>query len=280
MRVFSQKSAIGTLCVTALLACGQALPAQAGSVSVDVGYSLQISGFQLAEIDMKGEFNGGTYKLSGSGKSQSLAKLIAKFKGWTQSSGAIVGGKIQSGSYNLDFQMKKKRQSVAMQLASGKVAKLDIYPPEKPSDTRIPITADHRRGVLDPVSAVIVPLPKGDVSEKTLCNRTVKVFDGRHRYDLALTPKRSAAVPAAGGQGNATVFVCKVKYLPIAGHKPEAKDTVYWSAVEDMELWLSPIQSAGVAIPVRVSVPTPIGQAVLAVSRLDVTATQDHAALQ
>ena len=257
-----------------------AASARADSVSVNVAYSLQISGFQLAEIDMQGEFNGGKYKLSGSGKSQSLATLISKFKGWTQSSGSIVGNHIQSGSYSLDFRMKRKHQSVAMQLASGKVSKLDIYPPEKPSDTRIPVTAEHRKGVLDPVSAVIVPLPKGDVSEEALCDRTVKVFDGRHRYDLALSPKRVAQVPAADGQGSAAVFVCKVKYLPIAGHKPDAKDTTYWAAVEDMELWLSPIRSAGVAIPVRVSVPTPIGQAVLAVSKLSVTGLQEHAALE
>lgn len=270
------------LYMIALLTLGTAaaspLAAQSPQVLIRTEYTLRIAGLHIADFNMEGDFASAHYSLSGSGKSASLARLISKFKGWTKSDGTLNGGTIVPASYALDFRIKKKRQSVDMHLNQGKVAKLDVFPPVKPSDTRIPVTSAHQTGVLDPISAVVIPLPKGQLTNESACNRTLPIFDGRQRYDLVLSAKRVANLPAANGSGTTPVHVCKIKYVPIAGHKPERESTQYWADNEDMEIWLAAVQSAKVLIPYRVVMPTPLGEAVVNISKLEVSGTQQAAA--
>jgi hypothetical protein len=125
------------------------------------------------------------------------------------------------------------------------------------------VTEAHRKGVTDPMSAMIMPASgNGEVLTPDACKRKLAIFDGRQRADIDLVFKRMDRVKADKGyQG--PVVVCTVLYKPIAGHRPERPAIKYLIEQRDMEMWLAPIAGTRMLVPFRFSVPTPFGLGVL-----------------
>ena len=108
----------------------------------------------------------------------------------------------------------KKADEVRMVLRGGVVKEAVAIPPLEPSPERVPVTEAHRKGVVDPMSAALIPVAgKGDVLAPEACKRKLAIFDGRQRVDIDLVYKRMDQVKADKGyQG--PVVVCTVLYQP------------------------------------------------------------------
>ena len=119
--------------------------------------------------------------------------------------------------------------------------KVPREPPLEPSPERVPVTEAHRKGVVDPMSAAIMPVAgKGEMLAPEACKRKLAIFDGRNRVDIDLVYKRVDQAKADKGyQGPVVVYT--VLYNPIAGHRPERDAIKYLIAQRDMEMWLAPI---------------------------------------
>src|SRR5439155_456072 len=132
---------------------------------------------------------------------------------------------------------------------AGAVSNDPAAPPRIPSPDRGPVTEAHRKGVTDPMSAVIMPVAgNGEVLTPDACKRKLAIFDGRQRADIELTFKRMDRVKADKGyQG--LVVVCTVLYHPIAGHRPERAAIKYLVEQREMEMWLAPIAGTRVLVP-------------------------------
>src|SRR5665213_1365642 len=117
---------------------------------------------------------------------------------------------------------------------------------------RVAITDEHRKGILDPMTASLLRSPgTGDPLSQEACNnRMVSVFDGRMRYDLQLVFKRMEHVKAGKGY-DGPVLVCAVYFTPIAGSR--------------------------VLVPFRVQGPTPIGRVVLEATEFVAAPITTHA---
>ena len=153
-----------------------------------------------------------------------------------------------------------------MAISGGVVKEVTAEPPLVPSPDRVPVTEAHRKGVTDPMSAAIIPIPgAGDVVSPDACKRKLAIFDGRQRADLELVFKRMDRVKAETGYSG-PVVVCQMLYSPIAGHRPERAAIKYLIAQRDMEMWLAPIAGTRVLVPFRISVPTPFGAGILQAS--------------
>ena len=113
------------------------------------------------------------------------------------------------------------------------------------------------------MSAALIGIPgSGEVLSPEACRRTLPIFDGYQRFDLALSFKRMDEARAEQGyQG--PVVVCSVTYQPIAGHRPERFAIKYLMDQRDMEIWFAPIAGTRVLAAFRMYVPTPVGPAVL-----------------
>ena len=74
-----------------------------------------------------------------------------------------------------------------MTLDDGAVKELSAET-QKPAADRVPVTEAHRQGIVDPMTALLMPMaaPATALSKED-CQRTLPVFDGRRRYDLKLT---------------------------------------------------------------------------------------------
>src|ERR1044072_7225091 len=189
--------------------------------------------------------------------------LAADGAGTPGSKGTLQGANVISSGYVASMISDKRADEVRMTMGGGAVKTYVAIPPLEPSPERVPLTEAHRKGVVDPMSAGLMPVPgKGELLTPDACKRKLAIFDGRTRVDIDLVYKRMDHVKADKGYQGAVV-VCQVLYRPIAGHRPERSAIKYLVEQRDMEMWLAPIDGTRVLVPFRFSVPTPFGIGVL-----------------
>jgi hypothetical protein len=145
-----------------------------------------------------------------------------------------------------------------MGLKGGRVAEVEIDPPLEPKPDRVPVKPADKRGVVDPMSALLMPaLDSKSLTDPDNCNRTIPVFDGASRMNVVLTyaETKNAEIPGYSGP----VLVCNARYVPISGHRSERPATKFMQDNRDMSVWLAPIEGPRLLFPLKVSVRTMIG---------------------
>jgi hypothetical protein len=156
-----------------------------------------------------------------------------------------------------------KTDEVHLTVANGVVTESKLDPPQENEPDRVPITDEHRKGILDPMTASLMRTPgTGNPLSEQACQRTMAIFDGRLRYDLQFAFKRMDQVKAEKGY-DGPVVVCAVYFSPIAGYIPSRAAIRYIAGLRDIEVWLAPIAGTRVLVPYRAQGPTPIGKVVL-----------------
>jgi hypothetical protein len=203
------------------------------------------------------------YSASASARTTGLLNVFASGRGTGAARGLMNGGKPVSANYTQNAIYDKKTDDVRISLAGGNVKEYAADPPPTPVPDRVPVTDAHRRGVVDPLSAgLMVVAGNGDPLRPDACKRTLPIFDGRGRFDLALSYKRMDQVRSEKGyQG--PVVVCSVRYQPVSGHRPNRWAIKYLMETRDIEMWLAPVAGTRVLVPYRISLPTTLGPAVL-----------------
>jgi hypothetical protein len=242
-------------------AVGDSARAQA---KLEARYTAALAGIPIGEGTWVIDIGKDHYTSTASGQASSLMRVMASSgQGQSASQGAIQQGQLVPDTFAFKANTSKDAVDVRMALSGGTVKELVAVPPMPPDPERVPITEAHRRGVMDPMTAALIPAPgTGDVVSPAACQRTLPIFDGRQRFDVALSFKRMDRVKADKGyQG--PVVVCTMMYRPVSGHRPSRSAVKYLQDQRDMELWLAPIVGTRVLVPFRISVPTTLGAATL-----------------
>jgi hypothetical protein len=157
-----------------------------------------------------------------------------------------------------------------MDFADGSVASVRHAPPAPPKPDIVPVRAQHLRGVLDPLSAIMVVARNSAIADP--CNRRLPIFDGKERFDLVLSYKGQVKVSEQQPSGQpGMAHVCKVKYQPIAGHKLDAEHS-HLATTDGIEVSLRPIPSANVLVPYQITIPTMLGYATINSRRIEIEA--------
>jgi len=200
-----------------------------------------------------------------------LLKIFAGGTGSSASRGNVANGQPVPRSYAATITANKKKDEVEIAIENGAVKDYTVNPPSPPDPERVPITEAHRRGVTDPMSASLMRATgNADPMTAETCQRSAAIFDGRMRYDLRLAFKRMDKVKAEKGyQG--PVVVCSVAFTPLAGHIPSRAVIKYLTTMQDAEVWLAPVAGTRIVVPFRISVPTPLGDAVIEATQFVVT---------
>ena len=200
------------------------------------------------------------------------------WKGVTSSHGLMTANGPMPQNYTFRYATSEKREAVEVRFQQRTVSDILVNPPYHPSARAVPITAADLQNVVDPLSAIVLlslarpsRLTGGDA-----CNKRLPIFDGKMRYDLVLSPKGTH--PVNEGRLHGTAQVCRVNYVPIAGHKA-GKSSDYASGNSGIEIWLVPMREAGLLVPYYVQVPTPAGTASMVSARFDVDTSAGRHAL-
>jgi hypothetical protein len=218
------------------------------------------------------------YAATATGRASGLLKLFTSGSGSGGARGAVSQGKMVPKTYASTVTADRETDEVQMAFNAGTVRELKAEPPLSPNPERVPVTDAHRKGVVDPMTAALMPVAgSGEVLSPEACKRKLHVFDGRQRTDIELVFKRMDRVKAEKGY-EGPVVVCTALYQPIAGHRPNRAAIQYLMKTQEMEIWLAPIAGTRVVVPFRFSVPTPFGAGVLQATQFTTVAQPKPAA--
>jgi len=252
------------LCTALLAAAIFAAPCQLAMAEMrfERTYVGSVAGIPIGEGVWTITIDDKDYAMRATGRVTGLLGWVIPGEGSVAVRGTVRQGRFWATNYWVDVKSKKSF-TVTMDLNAGTVRDVSIEPPTPPNRKNIPVADADRREVSDPMSAGIIPVAgAGTVLNASACKRTLQIFDGTQRFDLALTFKRMEEVQADEGYRGPAV-VCGVTYRPIAGYNPNRSTIKYLVADRDIELWLTPVADTRFLMPYRVSSPTTIGTAVL-----------------
>jgi hypothetical protein len=250
--------------------------AQSGG-KLEAKYEASLAGIAVGKGVWAIEITDDQYSAAASGGTAGLLKAFSGGSGSGQSTGRVVAGSLVPSTYQAITTSSKKSETIKMLLVPGFIKEFSIEP-EPPADPeRIPVTDAHRRNVIDPMTGSLLRVAgTGDVMAADSCRTGTSIFDGRMRYDLKLDYKRVESVKAEKGY-HGPALVCAVYFTPIAGYAPDRAAIKYLAAQRNIEVWLVPIAGTRVLVPYRVTVPTPLGTAMLEAVEFTTTAAPPKA---
>jgi hypothetical protein len=269
-------SAARIAAVCALVAFGgQAAQAQQSDsypARVQASYDVAFNGIKVGAFDFTSTQQGGAYTLNGNSQLSLLFGAI-KWRGDAQASGKVASGVPKPQAFSFTYQGGKKAGSTKVAYSGDTITQVLHDPPKEPKEGTVPVQPAHLKAVLDPMSAVMA-LTKG--TDGNPCARRIPVYDGKVRFDLLLSPRGTVQLTEQKPSGQpGTGYVCRVKYVPISGHKAD-EETKYMSGSDGIEVILRPIPSANAFVPYKVTIPTMAGPATLTAKRVDITTAQQQ----
>jgi hypothetical protein len=233
-----------------------------GASRITAVYRVDLAGFNLGNFRVTTTFRGDDYEMRGEGRFKILEGLIYEWRGVTASAGRVTSAGPEPSMYALSYNDSAKMgERLRMTFDGRAVSDVSIYPSKRPLPRTIPVTKEQLEGVLDPLSGAFLSAhsdnPNGDLS---VCNQTLPVFDGRQRYDLVISPKRTVTVKriTPAGYGGPAV-ICGVKFIPIAGYQPDNPGIRLMQQSNEIEVWLIPLRGTQMYVPYRIVLPTPAG---------------------
>jgi hypothetical protein len=239
--------------------------------SVAAKYKLYFGGFEVGNYRFQSKSDGKNYATTGNAEVSALFGAF-KWKGGIESRGTLAAAAPAPVGYKLSFKTKSKIGSVTLGFDKSGVKSVAILPTKPPHPEAVPVKPEHLKSVFDPMSSILVITHD---TGKNPCERTIPIFDGKVRFNLVMSAKGEQRIKEAKPSGQPQELkVCKVKYVPIAGHKPKefAKP---WVDYDGMEIALRPVPSANLFVPYSVTIPTTIGTAVMSAESVNITSSDN-----
>ncbi|MFV0295402.1 MAG: DUF3108 domain-containing protein [Hyphomicrobiaceae bacterium] len=252
------------------VAAGESWPRQ-----VEATYRIAFNGFNIGTFAFRAHMDGATYSVESEARLSALLGVL-KWHGASRSTGSLSGLKAIPSSYRFDFDGTGNTGSINMRFRHGDVTRVAVVPDKPDSADTVPLRSGHLKHVIDPLSAVLVMshAPRGNV-----CARTIPIFDGKQRFDLSFSYVRQQAISEQRPSGQpAVATVCRVNYLPIAGHRM-TKETQHMAKSTGIEVVMRPVPSAGVYVPYQITVPTVAGSATLTAEQVRIQTRFEQIAL-
>ncbi len=239
------------VCLIAGISC----PSAHARSRLKAQYTISMTGVSIGQIAWFAAIGDQRYTTSANGKASGVLSMLVNGEGAVDTRGIIVDGRLSPKYFTSNITDDEGKSELRMTFDDRVVKELIAPPP--PGSDRVPVTDADRRGVADPLTAMLISVGV-DALAPANCNRVLSIFDGRRRYDLALSFKRVDKVVIERSYSG-LVLVCGVILQPIAGYRADSKLVKYVAGRRDMELWFAPIAGTSVIAPIRVLMPTVIG---------------------
>jgi hypothetical protein len=250
-----------------------AAPVAARSARADdlqVRYNVKLIGLSLGTAGLTGTIDPTSYRVDATAKLTGVATIVSNAKGAATSTGLFVQGRVAPNGFATTSANSQTTRTIRIAMQAGNVKASEITPPFESPPDRIPILEAQKHNVIDPLSAMIMPVPlRENVVGPAACNRVIPVFDGWTRFDISLSYVGMRDVSIKGYSG--PVAVCGVRYTPVSGHR-DRPVVRFMADNKKMETWLAPVGNTHMAVPVYISVETMIGVVVIEASDYSVAA--------
>jgi hypothetical protein len=243
--------------MAALTAGAGSIAAQIPDSKVAARYTISFNGIGIGTFWFNSDTRNGRYDLEARAKVSVLSGMLFDWRGDTQSSGQLSSRGPVPSRYKFEYRAGEKGGNVELDFSGSLVRSVSSDASER-SSRRVPIQSEHRRNVVDPLSSVIsLSQIRSNISGPQSCDQTLRIYDGMMRYDLVLSYKATREVASPSYTGRA--FVCRVKFVPIAGHRADKRETTFMEQSDGIELWLVPARDVSLLIPYYILLPLPVG---------------------
>ena len=189
--------------------------------------------------------------------------------GETRSFGMIVNQAPKPASFTFDFKSNLHAGSTKIGFSDGTVT--DIAQPAADGPTEpvpFPCASSTCKGVRrsaerhhDAVARRHAPI-RATAAFPSSTARSASICCSAARARCKVTEQQPSGQPGIA-------HVCRVRYLPIAGHKIDS-ETKFMAANDAIEVALRPVPSANVFMPYQISIPTMAGSATIVSKRVEI----------
>jgi hypothetical protein len=246
------------LAVASGAACAQRL---------DALYAVSMTRIPVGRSAWSVDIGADAYTISASGGAAGILSILMAGEGVVETSGKIRNDRLVPVSFTTSSVEEGEKVELKMTLDDG-VATTIVFNGPPPGPDRVPLTDAHRRGVIDPLTALLLDnAAPGFALAPAACNRPLPIFDGRRRYDLLLSFNRIDQLAEKTYAG--PLLVCNVVLRPIAGHRADSPIMKYIASRRDMEIGFAPINGTRLLAPFRLSMPTLLGTMAMQATQFD-----------
>jgi hypothetical protein len=209
-----------------------------------IEYNLTIAGISIGDAGM-------LIVPRSPGLYQTDVNLSFQFLFWSgegqgTSFGRVTNASPVPASYDLIYMGSSEPMVIKTAFDDEGPTEWSITPPPKGVylTERIPVKNGDLKGAIDPISAMVIRAETANDA----CNRTLRIFSGATRLNLALSP----GIETVSG-----VFTCDVRYEPVSGHRKGSESV---ARLMESGPILSIFEVApGLWAPHRVGLPTSVG---------------------
>jgi hypothetical protein len=237
----------------------------------EASYGISVARIPIGSATATAEFGAAHYLITMSGRASGMMRVLASGDGSLRTRGALTDGRPAPTEFTARTTTDDDTLDVKLVIDGGNVTAFSASEPA-PDPDRVPLTDAHRRGIVDPLTALLVPLEGDGAPNAAACQRTLAVFDGRRRFDLKLTFKRMDTVKTERGYAGPAV-VCAVTLQPIAGHRPSSTMVKFLSQGRDIEMTLAPVAGTRLLAPFRITIVNMLGNLVVQANRFEAVQT-------
>ena len=252
--------------LAALAFAALCLPVAAAEVKATAVYGVSLGGTAIATVTIRLNDSGEKYAMALDARVTGLAQLVASGTAKASSVGLSTGTGLVSQKFDLLTRASGEDFTVAVEYTQKDVTAFVVTPPILNNIDRVAIERKHLRGVNDMLAAFVV---KGGALDEGLCARSMQVFTGVERFNLAMRFLRAdeATSKRTGYQG--PLVLCSMKYTPISGHYTSSEITTYLAGSDRILVWFAPLRAGDTYIPYRAILSTGAGDLSIVLNELD-----------
>lgn len=213
------------------------------------GYTVSYLGFTLARSEMRSSFEGDRYSVRGKLSSSGLASFFDTTTGGMKVSGRIGAKRAYPELYVVSYKTDEKKKRTIIRFGGNKVTETENVPPLRQRKNWVAVSAPDLDDVSDPISGTLLRAKKaGDV-----CGKTIRLFDGEMRLDLALSP--------AGTEdwNGVEAVTCSARFVPVSGYKRDKRAIAFLRDHSEITIAFARLGTLDIFAPVRASIGTEIG---------------------
>lgn len=247
-------AALPSLVLALLLTALMAVPAAA---RVTVDYVVFVGGARIGTLSLAADVAPGRYQLETRLETEEVAGATEEATLILFAAGARDETALTPHIFTSDY-VNAAGQSSQIQITFNDAGPVSVLALPPPASAPAPLSDFHKKGALDPVSAVFATTLG---ATEDLCARAVPVFDGWRRFDLSIAYAGETEISGSEGYAG-PAHKCEGRLEPVAGYTAEAVAAMR-EEPQSVEFWLAPAGPDRMLLPVRIIAPTPFGGAVI-----------------
>jgi uncharacterized protein DUF3108 len=207
------------------------------------------AGIRVLTLRSRTDESGDRYAVSADYATKGMASVFVDLTTQAQVQGRIAGGAVQPALFRNDSRRNGvERHNKVDYRPDGTVDGGSTPPPQHP------IPPNMTRGTVDNLTAYY--RLERQVARTGSCAMTVKVFDGRHGYDLVFSDAGRAALTPSGGQNFAgDAVACRMTRRDWPGTDDTEKD----EGARGGTIWYAKLVPGDLLVPVRMQMDTQLG---------------------